>query len=371
MNTGNKIQYSWPEGKIEITSAANRRFCVTLAPHDPNRFLPRRSCETTFPLELIQFLIEKMDGSWLCDSIARHEDPAYVTAIIRRQLFSYLPVSAYRGKRLLDFGCGTGASTFAIAQSLPETEVVGIELEGALIEVARRIADFRGLANAQFLQSSDAENLPPNVGMFDFVMLCAVYEHLLPNERKNLMPKLWSVLKPGGIIFINQTPHRYFPYEHHSTGLWLINYLPDRIAYFFARKVARRKLLQPSDYWEDLLRGGIRGGTEKSIIHDLCRGDSKAARILRPHENGLRDRADYWLSCTDPDHYRRTKRLLAALFRLSDRLFGTVPSMNVDVVLRKEYSDSKISVPQASKRGMFFRPKPEEATMSQQQGNHP
>ena len=35
------------------------------------------------------------------------------------------------------------------------------------------------------------------------------------------MPLIWSKLKPGRTLFINQTPYRYFPYEHHTTAFGL------------------------------------------------------------------------------------------------------------------------------------------------------
>ena len=35
---------------------------------------------------------------------------------------------------------------------------------------------------------------------------------------------VWSKVNPGGAILINQTPHRYFPKERHSTGLWFLNF---------------------------------------------------------------------------------------------------------------------------------------------------
>ena len=38
---------------------------------------------------------------------------------------------------------------------------------------------------------------------------------------------IWAHLKSGGVLFLNQTPHRYFPVEHHTTNLPMINYFPD------------------------------------------------------------------------------------------------------------------------------------------------
>jgi 2-polyprenyl-3-methyl-5-hydroxy-6-metoxy-1,4-benzoquinol methylase len=117
--------------------------------------------------------------------------------------------------QLLDFGCGNGASTMTIGRLLPRTEVVGVELSPEKIEMANRIRAFRSLDNVKFLCSPSGSELPPGLGHFDFVMLSAVYEHLLPDEWK-VMPRLWSALKPGGMIFINRTPYRYFPMEIHT-----------------------------------------------------------------------------------------------------------------------------------------------------------
>jgi hypothetical protein len=75
------------------------------------------------------------------------------------------------------------------------------------------------------------------------------------------MPRLWSALKPGGMIFINRTAYRYFPLEIHSTGLWFVNYLPDRFAHAVVRCLAgRNKAINESGDWNVHLRGGLRGG---------------------------------------------------------------------------------------------------------------
>ena len=258
--------------------------------------------------------------------------------ILKVQLLSYFHQEDFQGKRLLDFGCGFGSSTLFLAKLLPKTDIVGVELRTDRVEIAREIAERQGIKNAIFLCSPSGEQLPTDIGTFDFVMLSAVYEHLLPKERKVVMPLLWSVMKKGAAIFINQTPHRYFPYEHHSTGLWFINYLPDRLAKFMANKFAsynpshRDPAINQSLNWADHLRGGIRGGTEWAIVRDLTGGNPASARILQPL---IGDRADYWLTKTGRGR-RFQKKLVAQFFRITDKLFGTVPSMNVDVVVSKE-----------------------------------
>ena len=168
---------------------------------------------------------------------------------------------------------------------LSRTEIVGVELQADKIDAANRIRDFRGTGNVSFLCSPSGDQLPVGIGQFDFVMLSAVYEHLLQQERRVVMPLLWSVMKPGAVIFVNQTPYRFSPYEAHSTGLWFINYLPDRITHKVVRRFAGRTPgINKSSDWNVHLRGGIRGGTERQILRDLTRNDLDAARVVQPRQ---------------------------------------------------------------------------------------
>jgi 2-polyprenyl-3-methyl-5-hydroxy-6-metoxy-1,4-benzoquinol methylase len=325
-----------PDGDIELVPTAGGRFQVTLRPHDPNLYIPRRTCETSHPEEVELFLKGASSFAWLCDAISRHEHPDEVRAVLKRQLFAYIEPKAFRGARMLDFGCGTGASTFSMAALLPHTEVVGLELDPVRIELCQDIAAHRGTRNVCFRVSPAGDSVPSDLGNFDFIMFSAVYEHLLPEERRTLMPQLWALLKPGGVLFVNQTPHRWVPYEHHSTQLWGINYLPDRLAHWYARTLSRvSPEINRSADWNTHLRGGLRGGTERGIIADLIPGSWTRGVILQPATGSLRDRADYWLIATSP-RFRILKRVVASIFRICDRLFDTIPALNVDVAIRKE-----------------------------------
>jgi SAM-dependent methyltransferase len=324
-------------GSVEVFPLPNGRFKVTLKPNDLNAFIPRISCETSLPPDVIKAFLN-VSFTWLCESLARYDDPEYLEVVLRKQLLAYVGESDFRGKRLLDFGCGYGASTICMAEMLPDTEVVGVDLNALEVELARRVLAVRGLSNVQFLISPDPNSLPPAIGTFDFVMLSAVYEHLLPEERRRVMPLIWSSMNYGGILFINQTPHRYFPFEHHSTGLWFINYLPDRISFFLARNVSKINTgVNRSLNWTDHLRGGIRGGTEGEILGNLRLSGSGHPTVIQPK---FQDRAKYWLSCTNPERHRLLKNCVAVLFRLTDKFFGTVPSMDLDVAIRKDPTSS-------------------------------
>jgi ubiquinone/menaquinone biosynthesis C-methylase UbiE len=328
------IVRSSDDGVVEIRPAAAGRLRISLHPRDPQTGTELANCETSLPLELVEFLISKYPFGSLCAYIVRQEDPEQ-RRLLQRQLFAHVRPSEFRGRKLLDFGCGSGASTFALASLLPQTEIFGVDLSADRIAAANKTAEVLGVRNTRFMVSPSGDSIPSGIGPFDFVTLNAVYEHLLPEERKLLMPLLWSVMKPGAVLFINQTPYRYFPYEHHSTGLWFINYLPDRLAHLLARRFARiHPHINRSPKWEELLRAGIRGATEPEIIRNLCANGGKAV-ILQPKRGRITDRASYWLASTGPG-FRAVKKGIAQLFRISDRLFGTIPSTNVEVAIRKE-----------------------------------
>lgn len=263
-------------------------------------------------------------GDGLDDLLGRLDPNGGVAQTLEHQLRAYLDLLTCRGKRLLDFGCGVGASSLALARLLPDTEIVGVELNAEQVTIGNHLRIEQGLTNLRFLASPSGDELPANLGQFDYVVLSAVYEHLLPHERRVTMPLIWRCLKPSGILFINQTPHRWFPHEHHTTGLWALNYLPDSLAYAVGSRFGK---FPRQGTWSDYLRAGIRGGTERSMQRDL----GPTAHVLQPRHE---DRAAYWFRHLSPSH-RHIKRALMHVFRMSDRLFGTIPGTHVDVAFQK------------------------------------
>ena len=322
-------------GEVHIFDLPTGRKRIELVPRQPDVFVARRDCETTYSIELIAQVLSVIGFNWLCDSISRDEDYDGVQKNLEAAIFSFVPKEKFRGRRLLDFGCGSGASTAILGRLLPETEIVGVELEAKLLALAEARARHHHLSNVQFRASPCGTALPEGLADFDFITFSAVYEHLLPREREELMPRIWATLAPGGVLFINQTPHRYFPIDLHSTGLPLINYLPNRLAHGPRSAALRPSRINKSPHWEDHLRGGIRGGTDAQIIRHLCRHSSAEPILLQPAVDGLRDRVDLWFHGLDPSHYRKSKRALKVVLKLIYRLFGTVLSPNLTLAVQK------------------------------------
>jgi ubiquinone/menaquinone biosynthesis C-methylase UbiE len=274
-------------GVLRIRTLPDGRHHVSVQTR-PGLSIPHNSWTTSYPLALIRE-IYAAKGMHVCDEIMREEDPRQVENWIRHEVLGYVDAAAFAGRRVLDFGCGSGASTLVLAKLLPPCEIVGIELEPKLLRIAQLRAAHFGRHDVHFMLSPSGDALPSGIGSFDFVIFSAVFEHLLPRERATLLPTVWEHLKPGGILFLNQTPYRYSPIEMHTTGLPLINYLPDQLTLRVARRFSKRLTGDPD--WETLLRRGIRGGTVKEIVGILA---GRGRPVLLEPLGRIGDRIDLW-----------------------------------------------------------------------------
>lgn len=317
-----------PDARVELEPLSDGRQRVVVEPNDAAMFMPWRSIDTAYPIELVQAILNAKGPAYLCDEILRDESPTYVQASLERDLFAYRSREWFTGKRLLDFGCGAGASTLCLAKLFPASEIVGVELDATLLELAQRRTLYYGYRHVRTMLSPSTLELPDGLEGFDAVILSAVYEHLLPEERAQLLPKLWNLLNPGGVLFLNQTPHRYFPLESHTTGLPFINYLPDRLALVMARRLSKR--VRGGESWDNLLRCGIRGATEGEILAVLSSSGARPL-LIEPDGDGIRDRIDLWFMALSPDRHRFVKRAIKAAMKLFRRTSGVtlVPMLSL------------------------------------------
>lgn len=294
---------------------------------------PASSCETNYPVELIEKILGVKGPSHLCDEILRDESPSYVQKCVSLDVFGYIGRKDFENKRVLDFGCGSGASTVVLSRSLPHTKFIGVDIEESLLEIATSRVKFYNLEDrVRLLVSPDGESLPDDIGSFDFIFLNAVYEHLLPAEREHIFPLLWQRLNPGGVLFINQTPYRWFPIESHTTGgLIFLNYLPDFIASIYARRISKRNL---ENYgWSTLLRMGIRGGSVNEIFR-ILRKEPFQPILLTPEQLRFRDRIDLWRAATN-SRFWFIKKCMFYLFKLIKITTGFVFLPTLSLAIKK------------------------------------
>jgi ubiquinone/menaquinone biosynthesis C-methylase UbiE len=104
------------------------------------------------------------------------------------------------GEHVLDLACGTGLVTLAAADAVgTHGKVVGTDLSGQMVEVARQRAFARQLPQVSFARM-DAEMLDLPDATFDAV-LCSLGLMYLPDAARAMREWL-RVLKPGGRVVI-------------------------------------------------------------------------------------------------------------------------------------------------------------------------
>jgi ubiquinone/menaquinone biosynthesis C-methylase UbiE len=97
--------------------------------------------------------------------------------------------------RALDFGCGVGRLTQALA--LRFAEVDGVDISAPMIEQARGYS--RHGERVRYHQSA-AERLPFPDATFDFVFSKIVLQHVALDLQKAYVREFFRVVRPGGLV---------------------------------------------------------------------------------------------------------------------------------------------------------------------------
>jgi trans-aconitate methyltransferase len=95
----------------------------------------------------------------------------------------------------LDFGCGVGRITQALAKEFDA--VVGLDISPGMLAEARRNAQVSGFANVTYASSSDPVYLQP--ASHDLVHSYIVLQHIPVATGEAIVEQLISAVKPGGI----------------------------------------------------------------------------------------------------------------------------------------------------------------------------
>ncbi|OGG14336.1 hypothetical protein A2773_03495 [Candidatus Gottesmanbacteria bacterium RIFCSPHIGHO2_01_FULL_39_10] len=105
--------------------------------------------------------------------------------------------------RVLDLGCGAGRNVLAAARL--GLEVVGVDANQKSLEIARDfVGQMRLSGRTKFVKTNITKLRPKQFGMFDYVILQEVIEHV--EDYQSLIDFAYSSLKKGGKILIT-TPN--------------------------------------------------------------------------------------------------------------------------------------------------------------------
>ncbi len=134
----------------------------------------------------------------------------------RRYVYSRMgldPDSFFRGKVILDAGCGTGEETLFLSTLGPDL-VIGIDTSEGSLEYAMESAKAEGISNVEFRSLSVLDESIFDDGKFDYVSSLGCIHHT-PSTR-GAFDNLCRLVKPGGYLatFIyNSFGHMFYNLE--------------------------------------------------------------------------------------------------------------------------------------------------------------
>lgn len=146
------------------------------------------------------------------------------------------------GKKILDFGCGSGRDTLYFLKS--GFDVTATDGSGELCKYA---SEYTGIKVKQMLfQDLD------DVDYYDGIWACSSILHLPKDELRIVMNKMSRALKAGGIIYAS---FKYGNFEGERNGRFFTDFTIDEFTDF----VKDVKEMAIEEYW---ITGDVRPGRE-------------------------------------------------------------------------------------------------------------
>jgi len=143
------------------------------------------------------------------------------------------------GANILEIGCGTGSSTVALAEQ--GANVVAIDIDKNSLEVAKKRCAVYGL-EVNFIQANatDIDKLDTSICHYDFIIFFAALEHMLHDERIISLEKAWNMLDNNSYLTVIEAPNRLWFFDSHTSVLPFNMWLPDELAFQYAKFSHRR-----------------------------------------------------------------------------------------------------------------------------------
>jgi S-adenosylmethionine-dependent methyltransferase len=147
------------------------------------------------------------------------------------------------GARVLEIGCGTGASTVPLAEQ--GAAVTGLDVDADAIAVARDRLQVYGL-EAELI-ACNAADVAHRLGdePFDLVIFYASLDHMTHAERMAAMRGTWEMLPAGGLWCVTKSHNRLWYEDTLASELPFYLWLPDELAFEYARFSPSKAFREP------------------------------------------------------------------------------------------------------------------------------
>jgi ubiquinone/menaquinone biosynthesis C-methylase UbiE len=104
-----------------------------------------------------------------------------------------------RDKKILDVGSGTGTMAILVKQAHPSAEMVGVDGDPQILEIARSKAHKFGIEI--LFDRGMSFDLPYQNESFDVVLTSMMLHHLTRDDKQTTAREMYRVLRPGGQLF--------------------------------------------------------------------------------------------------------------------------------------------------------------------------
>ncbi|MEW4452521.1 class I SAM-dependent methyltransferase [Bremerella sp. JC817] len=112
--------------------------------------------------------------------------------------------------RVLEIGCAAGGNLIPMAEALPESEFVGVDLSKKQIEQGEENISYLGLSNIQLLHMNCAD-IDESMGEFDYIICHGVFSWVSEEIQNRILEVCQNSLTEDGIAYIS---YNTFPGWH-------------------------------------------------------------------------------------------------------------------------------------------------------------
>ena len=149
------------------------------------------------------------DEIWDILSMSEYPDYKKICLLTSMKLYEESLECLEDGQKILEIGCGKGYGTFLLAKNLPNSKVVGIDINKGVIEFGKETWTSKNL-NFEVMNILDSDKLKKignKHGKFDVVICFEVLEHISPDNTVGFLDNIKYLVDTGGRLLLS-TPNK-------------------------------------------------------------------------------------------------------------------------------------------------------------------
>jgi len=239
--------------------------------------------------------------------------------------------------RILEIGCASGSNLLPMAEQLPASRFLGIDLSQRQIETGSNIVRELKLTNIE-LRCQDIMDFPVDAGQFDYIIAHGIYSWVPPAVQQKLLEICRAHLATQGLALISYNTYPGWRVKEIAREMMLYH---ARNAADAAQSIARgREIVQfvsehatDTGYYRDAMRHNHQRtleGSDQYILHDHMETVNEPRYFWRfmeeAHTHGLAYVAE---SGADADPW----------VRISKPVREEIAKMSADRLEREQYLD--------------------------------